>query len=339
MTYVFIFTGEFGYELLNWNGVVRKWCSENKNDNDTIIICSRPGMDLIYEMADYYIDVSEIDAYNNSIADCYWSFVRDVNGSIIRQGPHQVEIFTSIETLIKESGFTDVKYIFGAYEEKMGSCIFGNGGLYGPERLGYGRLNVNNNVYKKFSADVSRQSDIEDTLGISLDSPFVLCQKGARQRVTRDKTKLEVDEFIKSISEVIPVVCLGFDTKKLLDSKSTFKDIEGDDVYHYNANTIKEQSCLIEKSAQCIFFTEGDFRSHMYVPPFFGKSVIAVASKAIFDPSPTDVVSVEPGKTNAPLKFWNKNVWDFGGEIIPLYYEKIRDSKNHDKIIKNILLN
>ena len=70
MTYVFIFTGEFGYELLSWNGVVRKWYHENYKEGDTVIIASRPGLDLIYEMADYYIDLSEIDAYNKCIADC-----------------------------------------------------------------------------------------------------------------------------------------------------------------------------------------------------------------------------------------------------------------------------
>ena len=88
-TYVFIFTGEFGYELLNWNGVVRKWVSENKQPNDTIIICSRKGLELIYEMADYYIDISDIESYKNSIADCYCSFVRDESNNIIRDGWHQ----------------------------------------------------------------------------------------------------------------------------------------------------------------------------------------------------------------------------------------------------------
>jgi len=72
----------------------------------------------------------------------------------------------------------------------------------------------------------------------------------------------------------------------------------------------------------------------MYVPPFFGKSVVSVATSEVFNS-----VSAFPGMTNAPIQFWNKRVWNFGGEIIPLYYEKIRDSKDYDKIIKNILLN
>ena len=75
----------------------------------------------------------------------------------------------------------------------------------------------------------------------------------------------------------------------------------------------------------------------MYVPPFFGKPLIAVASKAMFDPRPTDHVSTDPGKTNAPLDFWNKNVWNFGAEITPLYYEKIAETNDYTELIKSII--
>tara|TARA_R110002020_G_scaffold408908_2_gene618704 strand:- start:50 stop:1069 length:1020 start_codon:yes stop_codon:yes gene_type:complete len=337
MTYVFIFTGEFGYELLNWNGVVRKWCFENTTDKDTIVICSRPGMELIYEMADYYIDMSEIDAYNNSIADCYWSHVRDDNNHVVKYGPHQTEILSTIQALMEDSGLTNVKYIFSPQVEYMNGCTFGKGGLYGPERLDYGRLDVNNNLYRKFTADISCQSEIEEKIGISLDEPFILCQTAARNIVKRDKTKLEIDEFIKALSDKYPVICLGFDTGKFQDSKSSFNDISSKNIHYCNVSTLKEQSCLIKKSKHCVFFSEGDFRSHMYVPPFFGKSLTAVASKAILNPSPTDRVSTEPGKSNAPLNFWNEHVWNFGGKIEPLYYEELASSNNYDDIIKKII--
>jgi len=342
MTYVFIFTGEFGYELLSWNGVIRKWCQENKKDDDTIIICSRPGMELAYEMADYYIDLSEIDAYNNCIADCYWSIIKDKHGKVIRHHQYQQDIFLSVQQSIEESGFTDVKYIYTPNPDQfyqLDGCSFGKSGIYGPERKPHGRLNISNNVYKKFTADLSKQKIIEDAIGISLDDPFILCQTAVGTQQKRDKTILEVDNFIKSISDKIPVICLGFDTGKFEDSKSSFNNLNSANIYHCSASTLKEQSCLIEKSKHCIFFSEGDFRSHMYVPPFFGKSLTAVASKAIFDPSPTDIVSVEPGKSNAPLNFWNEHVWNFGGKVEPLYYEEIALSNNYDDIIKKILRN
>tara|TARA_R110002153_G_scaffold29946_12_gene91881 strand:- start:459 stop:1481 length:1023 start_codon:yes stop_codon:yes gene_type:complete len=340
MTYVFIFTGEFGYELLSWNGVIRKWCLENKKENDTIIICSRPGLELVYEMADYYIDLSEIEAYNNCVADCYWSIIRDENGKVIRHHQYQQDIFLSVQQSIEESGFTNVKYIYTPNPDQveyLDGCEFGKCGIYGPERKPHGRLNVPNNVYKKFTADLSKQKMIEDKLGISLDEPFILCQSGARSIVQRDKTILDIDDFIIAMSKELPVICLGFDTGKFLDSKSTFNNIESKNIYHCNLSTLQEQSCLIAKAKHCVFFTEGDFRSHMYLPPFFGKSVTAVASRAMFEPTISDHVATEPGKTNAPLDFWNEHVWNFGGKITPLYYEKISGTNDYTDIIKAIL--
>ena len=49
MIYVFTFIGEFGYELLNWQGTLRKWVKENKKEGDEIVVCSRKGLDLMYE--------------------------------------------------------------------------------------------------------------------------------------------------------------------------------------------------------------------------------------------------------------------------------------------------
>ena len=74
MTYVFVFIGEFGYELFNWQGVIRKWASENKKDGDEIVVCSRKGLDLIYEdVCDYYIDISNLSSFKSVVADCYTS--------------------------------------------------------------------------------------------------------------------------------------------------------------------------------------------------------------------------------------------------------------------------
>ena len=61
MIYVFTFIGEFGYELLNWQGTIRKW-SKNKKPGDKIVVCSRKGLDVMYESADYYYDISNLDS-------------------------------------------------------------------------------------------------------------------------------------------------------------------------------------------------------------------------------------------------------------------------------------
>ena len=75
MNYVFIFTGEFGYEMFNWQGVVRKWCQKNKKSGDKVIICSRQGLENIYSFADYYFNISQIESYNNTVADCYRGYI------------------------------------------------------------------------------------------------------------------------------------------------------------------------------------------------------------------------------------------------------------------------
>ena len=66
MTYVFTFLGEFGYELLNWQGTIRKWSKLHKQPEDKIVICSRKGLEQLYEFADEYINISELDSYNNA---------------------------------------------------------------------------------------------------------------------------------------------------------------------------------------------------------------------------------------------------------------------------------
>jgi len=330
MTYVFIFTGEFGYELLNWNGVVRKWAQQHKQNGDTIVVCSRHGLESIYEMADYYIDVSDIDAYKNSIADCYCSFVRDGNGKIDRHGYHETAILETIKATIDEAGFKDVRYIYSPVLNVLNGCVFGRGGIYGPEREVMGQLDVTNNKYTKFLPKDELYADIESKLGFTLDTPFVLCQRGSRDIVRRDKVRLEVDDFISSISKKYPVVCLSFGTSKKLDSSSTFDDTQMDNVYYYNTDSLEEQACLITKSHRCIFFSEGDFRSHMYVPPFYGKSVTAVATYDVFHN-----ISAFPGRSNAPVKFWNEHVWPFSRGIEPLYYEDL--IRDHDHGYQNIL--
>ena len=34
MKYVFTFIGEFGYEMMNWQGTIRKWALDNKKEGD-----------------------------------------------------------------------------------------------------------------------------------------------------------------------------------------------------------------------------------------------------------------------------------------------------------------
>ena len=54
MNYVFTYIGEFGYELFNWQGAIRKWSKYYKNPEDKIIICARSGLQSVYELPTFY---------------------------------------------------------------------------------------------------------------------------------------------------------------------------------------------------------------------------------------------------------------------------------------------
>ena len=71
MDYIFTFLGEFGYEMFNWQGVIRKWKTLHKKPTDRIIICGRKGLQSVYEYADEYIDISNLESYKKSTAGIY----------------------------------------------------------------------------------------------------------------------------------------------------------------------------------------------------------------------------------------------------------------------------
>src|SRR3972149_8882097 len=71
-TYIFIFLGEFGYEIFNWQGVVRKF-AKNLPQSSTIVVAGRKGLEQWYETASQFINLSEFQLYKNSIAAAYFS--------------------------------------------------------------------------------------------------------------------------------------------------------------------------------------------------------------------------------------------------------------------------
>ena len=70
MVYVFTFLGEFGYELFNWQGVIRKFAAAIA-PGDAIVCCSRARVYPLYEKADLYVDISEAPIFKRSRACCY----------------------------------------------------------------------------------------------------------------------------------------------------------------------------------------------------------------------------------------------------------------------------
>ena len=148
MNYVFTFIGEFGYELLNWQGTIRKWANLYKKDDDKVIVCSRRGLQSLYEFADHYIDISNLKSYNDTIGDCYTCYVFTNEGgsdaprpewAITRTGKHlddaKRDIMLVVNDKIKNTQ-DETEWIWSSDFVEMGGLTFGlefpggRGGIY-----------------------------------------------------------------------------------------------------------------------------------------------------------------------------------------------------------------
>ena len=318
MTYVFTFLGEFGYELLNWQGTIRKWSKLHKQPEDKIVICSRKGLEQLYEFADEYINISELDSYNNTIGDCYTCYVFTNPGAdkaprnewqITRTGLHLDNTKDDVQKLVTNKvQDRNIKWIWSSDFVEMNGLAFGlecpggRGGIYNTPS---NQLNLDNNEYVKIQPTDCKDK-IESELNFSLEEPYILCQTGWRSHIGISHTEINYELYLSEFIKKYNVVLLDFETGRSHDSYSKFKN----KYMNYQCKSLSEQSVLITNAHKCIFFTEGDFRSHLYLPPMMGKDVHVVTSQDIWD------------LRSAPYQYWNVNVFKFGGQIIPHVLEE-----------------
>jgi hypothetical protein len=199
--------------------------------------------------------------------------------------------------------------------------------MFGVDRHYYGRKGhpgriydapdlVKNNLYRRIEPDDSVRVGIEQQLGLNLDLPYVLVQSRRRSIGPQVGNNISEHLLIEEVTRRLPTVVLSFETKRLLDSASAFEEKASRALY-YSVRSFREQSCLISHARKCIFLSEGDLGSHTYLPPFMGKDVVVVASRKIFK------------LPSAPLEFWNKQVFTFGGQMIPYEAESLFESSVH----------
>ena len=322
MIHAFAFIGEFGYELLNWQGVIRKWAKINKKPDDKIYIFSRRGLESLYEFADEYYDISDLDSYKNTVADCYSAYVWQESDlpfddwPIISRGKHLDDIKNDIKQLVDSE---NIDWTFSCDYVCKNGFHFGLGGP-GNGSIYSGRLNLDNNEYVKINPTQNNLDKLQSHINIDLNEPYVLCQTGYRPGkgyTNKSKVKIDHNMLCQVIDTDMPVLFLDFDSGRYWDSYSNF-DQEYD---VYKCNSFNEQATLILNAAHCVFTTEGDFRSHLYLPPMLGKDVEIVASH--------EVLSLP----SASHTFWNDNIFHFGGhmkvyeyeQLIKLYYDNNRN--------------
>jgi len=310
--YVAVFFGEFGYELLNWQGALRNLHKTLKKD-DQLICCSRKGLYPFYEFADEFIDISHLPRFQKSIACMYWAWSpkKTKKANIKWDKKLRKVVRKFIEKRFRKKA--EIKFIFSSSQEVVNGVQLGlelgadsqemqRISIYQPAVLKY-------NHYKKILPVLSCREDIEKKVGFSLKQPYLLCQTGNREIIIRSKATIPKDRLIVMFTKKIKVILLNFETGRYLDSSSQFPSIEG--CHSYTCSSFEEQSCLIHFAKRNLFFTEGDFRSHNYLPPLLGKDLFAVAPKSVLALPTTSI------------DFWNQEVFQFGGQILPFVSESI----------------
>ena len=327
MNYIFTFIGEFGYELFNWQGVIRKWAQENKKPEDKIIICSRQGLKNIYDFADQYINISQLDSYNNTVADCYrayvWKKLKDKpfkDWPIIGSGPLYDKLINNIKDDVKQLvtpslNNNSIKWVWSCDYTQLDNFHFGHGGPGGGSIYSNGKFLDNNKFTKINIGTISNFSNIKEKIqnkiNLDLNKPFILCQTGYRGGHYTEKSNVKIDhnKVFNNLQSDIPILYLNFNSGRYFDSTSNFE------VESYSCNNFNEQACLVLLSAYCIFTTEGDFRSHTYIPPMLGKDVHVVTSN--------EVLKLPSSSSD----FWNDNIFNFGGKMYTYEYEKLKNWK------------
>ena len=312
MTWVFVFLGEFGYELFNWQGVIRRFAA-TLEDGERIVCCSRGQVRPLYERADAYVEISDVPAFQESVASGYFAVAE--RGSLRAPGSLLVDrtvrraIAQHVRQQLDDSG--PVRFVFSSRRTELRGCVFGAS----RRRFGrdlhegdiYERLDVRQNDYRRIEPDEQARIEVEATLGLSLDEPYVLCQARERPIVRRSHDHVAARLLIEELAKRVPVVLLSFDTGRALDSFSSFAEIPG--TQRYFASSFGPQSTLVAHAERCVFFTEGDFGSHIYVPPFLGRDVVVLAPASVYALGTT------------PIEFWNESVFRFGGQIVRLEAE------------------
>ncbi len=308
-TYVFVFLGEFGYELFNWQGVVRKFAAQLPGSS-RIVIAGRRGLQAFYETADEYLEISDFAPFRESIAAAYWAIPPDATAR--DRSPEQLAFDENLRAAIrahvapKLHGGSRVEFIFSTQLTAFPGCLFGaDRRYYGrPEHPGkiYGAPGlVENNCYAKIAHDESVRADIERTLGFDLDRPYALVQTRRRAIGPQHGMTVEEEPIVRALAAHLPVIVLSFDTGRALDSASALGTETGAMIFP--GRSFREQSCLIAHAARCVFITNGDLGSHTYLPPFLGRDVDIIASREIFQ------------LPSAPIEFWNRHVFRFGGQM------------------------
>ena len=367
MNYVFVFVGEFGFELLNWQGMVRKF-RETLQTGDKIVCCSRANVYPLYEFCDAYVDIAAVPMFQHSRSLAYFAvpataasgwdtlsarrFNQELKASLrvfILDRLYEQGVLTDADQALRfifSSDHTELHNIgFGrrrrgqvglvlatlleqcrAMMPRSGAmdCVSWEGvnkrffamtkGVPALRALDHTKAasiydlpGLSDNTYVRIQPDFTLIKEVQKKLGWDpLGEAFVLCQTRQRPIYRLSPEPLPwvaIRSLLARLATEMKIVLISFQTGRALDSYSAFGAIEN--CQTYACQTFPEQGLLIHFASHCLFFTEGDFGSHIYVPPLMGKDVTVLAAASMY------------ALPTAPIASWNEHVFRFGGQILP----------------------
>ncbi len=316
--------GEFGYELLNWQGRIRKF----KKDfpEEILISASRAQCEILYrDSTEHFVSLSAIPSYIGSIADRYFCHSKNYEFKNIFS-----EIFDSFQAFVirrnlkqeikkklRVIGVENKKSIF-VFSDKV--TTFGNYKFGAPRsrftRIRWGRpddiytgLPTGENDYidlrkNLIEADFNKNPIIE-----YCNRKVALIQRAERSRIIRVDNSIDEDSYLEEIAKSYEIFLLDYTSTRYADTQGKFKSVA---FPHIELETLGEQVALFSKSDLNINFIHGDFRSNTYVAAFCGKRSFVITPSKLYNREYIDK--------------WNKEV--FSGEIVPFVYSS--DSKVSD---------
>jgi len=327
-TYCFVFTGEFGYELLNWQGRIRKFSALHPEAR--IICASSEATRLLYSDFAEFIPLDSTNALTKGISDTYFlryeNFTRENILDVVIAHFRRIKFKKFITDLYPKSESDNFQFVFS---DKLNSI---EGVQFGATRWAprinilrkrnfqeiYDRLPIDENLYVKLVPSKAVMEAVTQKLtDLGVEFPFVAVQSADRVAfLKRRRLETSANGLFEEILDQLPSVEISFkqirgsDTQSMsLHSKKT-----------YSCTTLEEQVAIIGLSSFCIFTSSGDYRSLHYVPSFCGKDNYSITSSSII--------------SNSAIGLWNSKIFHFGGKIIPITI----DSLVFDEKLKETLL-
>lgn len=326
-TIVFVFTGEFGYELLNWQARIRKFTSITQNIN--YVVCSTKAVRALYPQGTRFIELDSLNYFKNGIADTYFirrmGFIKDdfFDSSLAILRRFQIKKYVKKELSINGS---QIKFIFSDQYNVINNHSFG-ATRWAPRLVFfrkrrfdsiYDSLPYEENTYCKLEPSPEAIEWAKNSLkNLEMSQNFIVLQTADREYFLK-KRRLQPESLhlIQHLRENLPIVEIDFRSSRITDSTSVPNKRQV-----IFCDSLDHQLAIISLASFAIFLSDGDFRSLNYVPPFAGKNVYSISSSSIV--------------SNSAINLWNEKVFKFGGYCIPLTLESlIWDIKFRDQLVK-----